>query len=276
MNEYCIPKVIHYCWFGRNPLPELAQKCIESWKKYLPDYEIKEWNEDNFDVNIIPYTAQAYQAKKYAFVSDYARFWVLYRYGGLYFDTDVEIIRPLDDIISKGPFMGAEKPYIQGEGSSTSLGVAPGLGLGCNPGLCLVKEILDAYEKFYFINTDGSLHTKTIVEYTSEILCKHGLKYAPGIQQCGGFWIYPSDYFAPKNVDTKVLTITKNTRSIHHYDASWAEWYDRAAGERGPKLKRLFGNSVGGTLNSIIYAFQRFGIIGSVKKMFNLQSPKAK
>ena len=103
-----IPKIIHYCWFGRNPLPELAQKCIASWKKYLPDYEIKEWNEDNFDVNIIPYTAEAYAAKKYAFVSDYARFWILYKYGGIYFDTDVEVIRPIDDIIAKGNFMGCE------------------------------------------------------------------------------------------------------------------------------------------------------------------------
>ena len=97
-----IPKIIHYCWFGRGPLPELAQKCIASWKKYLPDYEIKEWNEDNFDVNILPYTAEAYQAKKYAGVSDYARFWILYQYGGIYFDTDVEVIRPIDDIVVRG------------------------------------------------------------------------------------------------------------------------------------------------------------------------------
>ena len=108
LNHIMIPKIIHYCWFGRNPLPELAQKCIASWKKYLPDYEIKEWNEDNFDVNIIPYTAEAYAAKKYAFVSDYARFWILYKYGGIYFDTDVEVIRPIDDIIAKGNFMGCE------------------------------------------------------------------------------------------------------------------------------------------------------------------------
>ena len=105
-----IPKIIHYCWFGRNPLPESAQKCIASWKKFLPDYEIKEWNEDNFDVNIIPYTKEAYEAKKYAFVSDYARFWILYKYGGLYFDTDVEVIKPMDDIIERGPFMGIEVP----------------------------------------------------------------------------------------------------------------------------------------------------------------------
>ena len=104
-----IPKIIHYCWFGRNPLPESAIKCINSWKKFFPDYEIKEWNEDNFDVNIIPYTAEAYEAKKYAFVSDYARFWILYHFGGIYFDTDVEVIKPFDDILERGPFMGREQ-----------------------------------------------------------------------------------------------------------------------------------------------------------------------
>ncbi|MDE6612292.1 MAG: glycosyl transferase, partial [Muribaculaceae bacterium] len=103
-----IPKTIHYCWFGRNPLPESALKCIASWRKYFPDYQIIEWNEDNFDVNAIPYTAQAYAAKKYAFVSDYARFKILYDHGGLYFDTDVEVIKPFDDILERGAFMGFE------------------------------------------------------------------------------------------------------------------------------------------------------------------------
>ena len=101
-----IPKKIHYCWFGRGPLPDLAKKCIASWRKYLPEYEIKEWNEDNFDVHCIPYCSEAYDAGKYAFVSDYARFKILYEYGGLYFDTDVEVIKAMDDIISRGPFMG--------------------------------------------------------------------------------------------------------------------------------------------------------------------------
>ena len=144
-----IPKVIHYCWFGRNPLPSLAIKCIESWRKYLPDYEIKEWNEDNFDVNIIPYTQEAYQVGKYAFVSDYARFWILYKYGGLYFDTDVEVIKPMDDIIARGPFMGCEKDVSDTSVASVApglgLGVNPGLGLGVNPGLGLYKEIFEMY-----------------------------------------------------------------------------------------------------------------------------------
>ena len=138
-----IPKTIHYCWFGRNQLPPLAIKCIESWKRYLPDYEIKEWNEDNFDVNIIPYTREAYAVKKYAFVSDYARFWILYKYGGLYFDTDVEIIKPLDDIIARGPFMGCEKDAMSD--GATALAVAPGLRQGVKPRHRLYKEKVGLY-----------------------------------------------------------------------------------------------------------------------------------
>ena len=101
-----IPQTIHYCWFGGNPLPESAQKCIASWRRYFPDWEIKEWNESNFDVDSIPYTTQAYRAKKYAFVSDYARFKILYEHGGVYFDTDVEVIKSFNDILGWGPFMG--------------------------------------------------------------------------------------------------------------------------------------------------------------------------
>ncbi|MCM1140868.1 MAG: glycosyl transferase [Muribaculum sp.] len=263
-----IPKVIHYCWFGGNPLPESAKKCIASWQKYLPDYEIKLWNEENFDVNIIKYTQEAYQAKKYAFVSDYARFWILYNWGGLYFDTDVEVIRPLDDIIARGPFMGCERSADAAE-SALRMGVAPGLGLGVNPGQGLYDEILKYYAKLDFLNPDGTPNTSdTVVTITSRILCKHGLKLTSEIQLCAGIWIYPNDYFSPKDIDTKITTITENTRSIHHYDATWAEWYDRAAGERGPKLKRILGEKIGGRLNVAIYVVQKYGFSGTLKKVF--------
>lgn len=263
-----IPKVIHYCWFGRNPLPDTAIRCIESWKKFFPDYEIKEWNEDNFDINMIPYTAQAYVAKKYAFVSDYARFWILYNYGGLYFDTDVEVICSMNDIIKRGPFMGCEKPYVEGN-VAKDLGVAPGLGLGVNPGFGLIKEILDEYEKSSFIQADGFLNLTTIVEYTTNILCKHGLKNSPEVQLINGCYIYPSDYFSPKNVDTRKLVITENTRSIHHYDASWASLASKKSGERAPKLKKIFGSKIGGIINGIIFWVEEYGLIGSVKRIIN-------
>ena len=212
-----IPKVIHYCWFGRKPLPSLAIKCIESWKKYLPDYEIKEWNEDNFNVNIIPYTQEAYEASKYAFVSDYARFWILYRYGGLYFDTDVEVIKPMDDIIARGSFMGCET---MADGL-TAISVAPGLGLGATSELSLYKEILDVYSKLHFIEKDGSYNLKTVVSYTTEILFKHGLRDSNDIQKCADVWVYPIEYFCPVSVKDGKLRITDNTRSIHHYSQSW-------------------------------------------------------
>ena len=214
-----IPKIIHYCWFGQKPLPELAQKCIASWKKYLPDYEIKEWNEDNFDVNIIPYTAEAYAAKKYAFVSDYARFWILYKYGGIYFDTDVEVIRPIDDIIAKGNFMGCETDASGSDAAS----VAPGLGLGVNPGLGLVKKMLDYYEGQHFVFVPGGIGQLTIVHIATEVLCEAGLKNVEGIQKVEDVYIYPSEYFCPINLKTNRIHILPNTRTIHHYAGTWQD-----------------------------------------------------
>lgn len=246
MSQEVIPKVIHYCWFGRNPLPQLALKCIESWKKFFPDYEIKEWTEDNFDVNIIPYTTEAYKAKKYAFVSDYARFWILYNYGGIYFDTDVEIIKSMDDIIAKGPFMGCENDITEistvfsTDGiPKRGLGVAPGLGLGTPPGLGLYKELLDLYASTSFITKDGKLNLKTVVSYTTELLYRHGLKNTRDIQYVDGIYIYPKEYFNPWKNFAELAT-TPNSRSIHHCAGSWASpwkrFHRRVRKMLGPKL----------------------------------------
>ena len=234
-----IPKVIHYCWFGRNPLPPLAVKCIESWRKFLPDYEIREWNEDNFDVNAIPYIREAYEARKYAFVSDYARFKILYEHGGLYFDTDVEVIRPLDDIIARGPFMGCER---DAEGA-TAGAVAPGLGLGVNPGLGLYRELLDLYATLHFRNPDGSLNFKTVVQYTTELLCEHGLQHTPEIQEVAGVWIYPKEYFNPIE-HVNEIKITPKTVSIHHYAGTWLPKTQRLK----KLVIRLLGSKIWGKL----------------------------
>lgn len=215
-----IPKIIHYCWFGRNPLPEFAKKYIATWRKFLPDYEIKEWNEDNFDVNIIPYTGEAYKAKKYAFVSDYARFWILYHYGGIYFDTDVEVIKNMEDIIERGPFMGIENITTDDRYET----VNPGVGLGAEKGMPFYKKILDNYEGYHFILKDGTMNLRTVVHYTTVELVRQGLKRSNDIQQCGGIYIYPKDYFNPKGGDT--LRITDNTRTIHQYSSSWVSGRD--------------------------------------------------
>ena len=211
-----ISKIIHYCWFGGKPLPPLTQKCIASWQKFLPNYEIKRWDESNFDINACAYVQEAYQAKKWAFVSDYARFAILYKYGGLYFDTDVEIIKPLDDILAKGPFMGLQNDLNQQ--------VNPGLGLAAAPGLGFYKDMLDLYENIHFFGTEHKVDinkVKTIVEHTTTMLVKHGLRNVSGIQQVAGIYIYPSEYFNPKDMSTHQIYITPNTYTIHHYDGAW-------------------------------------------------------
>jgi len=215
-----IPKVIHYCWFGRHPLPPLAEKCIASWKEYLPDYEIKEWNEDNFDVDAIAYTRDAYKEGKYAFVSDYARFWILYHHGGLYFDTDVEIIKGMDDIVERGAFMGCEADDLSG---AKVVKVAPGLCLGAPAGDPIYAAILKVYASLSFYKSDGSLNLRTIVEYTTDTLQQFGFKEITGIQQVGTITIYPSDYFNPQHYVTKRIHITANTRSIHYGASSWSD-----------------------------------------------------
>ena len=226
-----IPKIIHYCWFGGKPLPKSAETCIASWKKYLPDYEIKRWDESNFDVNAIPYTREAYAACKFAFVSDYARFWILYHYGGVYFDTDVEVIRPIDDIINRGSFLGVESNR---NGIYT---VNPGLGFAATQGTAVIGEVVNLYSTFHFINTDGASDLKNIVEITTDYLSSKGLQNTDEIQDCCGFTIYPKDYFCPIDYDTRELKITENTRTIHHYAESWVPRSTRFKNA----LSRLFG-----------------------------------
>jgi len=238
-----IPKIIHYCWFGGNPLPELAQKCITSWKKYFPDYEIKEWNESSYNIHKIPYISEAYNAKKHAFVSDYARFDILYQYGGIYFDTDVEVIRSFDSILQNGGFMGFE-------GDEK---VNAGLGIGCNASLGIVYQILQFYATLHFINIDGSYNLHTVVEYVTKILNQNGLKAKNEIQKLDGLTIYPTDYFAPKSALTGELTITKNTYSIHHYDASWIPEKEKNYYKLKRKISRLFGRNMG-----ILFSFPYF------------------
>lgn len=221
-----IPKVIHYCWFGRNPLPESAVKCINSWRKFMPDYEIKEWNEDNFDVNAIPYTAEAYQAKKYAFVSDYARFLILYQYGGVYFDTDVELIKPIDDIVEKGAFMGFEQMCVVVPKDLIGYPlIAPGLGIGVEAEHPFYKRLLDYYEGIHFLDQDGNIinMADTIVVHTTRMLVKEGLEKSGSMQQIAGIWLYPEDYFNPLDDLTGRVKKTANTRSIHWYARTWQD-----------------------------------------------------
>lgn len=210
-----IPKIIHYCWFGGNPLPPFAVKCINSWKTYFPDYEIKEWNERNFDVDIIPYTHDAYLAKKYAFVSDYARFWILYHYGGIYFDTDVEVIRSMEDLLAKGGFMGCEID----KGANYS--VAPGLGMAVEAYHPIYNRILQKYKSLSFYIADGRINPYAVVRITTDVLLEVGLLPKPMLQAVQNIMIYPADFFNPWNDVLGKMCITTNTRSIHWYSKTW-------------------------------------------------------
>lgn len=210
-----IPKVIHYCWFGRGRLPKSAVKYIESWKKFFPDYEIKEWNEDNFDVNRIPYSQTAYSMKKYAFVSDYARYWILYHCGGVYFDTDVEVIKSFDDILSAGPFLGIEK-------SRAKISINPGLGMGAVAKMPFYREVLEDFERWQF---NQEPIAPILIKSTTERMINHGFIYGDKKQTIAGITIYPNDVFNPYDDYTGRLNITLNTHSIHYFAKSWIDHY---------------------------------------------------
>lgn len=236
-----IPKVIHYCWFGGKPLPKSAIKCISSWRRFFPDYEIKEWNESNFDVNAIEYTRQAYELKKYAFVSDYARFWILYNYGGMYFDTDVEVVKPMNDIIDNGPFMGIEVPADEEKNKLPM--VAPGLGLGAELGMEFYKNVMSFYGELEFVDKNGNILPGTVVSHNTNVLEKNGLKPTNNIQHVAGITIYPRDYFNPLDDATGRLNKTANTRTIHWYDKTWVDNYGPFRKWATRIVHRIFGTS---------------------------------
>lgn len=202
-----IPKIIHYCWFGGNPLPPLAQKCIKSWKKYCPDYQIIEWNESNFDVNCNAYCAAMYEQKKWAFLTDYVRLKVVYENGGVYMDTDVELLKPLDDLLNNKAYMGFE----------TTGKVNTGLGFGAEKNHSFIKENMDVYEKmtgFDRVEICPVITTRIFEQYVID--CK-----SDKIQNVANVTIYPPEYFCAKHTHTGFIHVTKNTLSIHHFDASW-------------------------------------------------------
>lgn len=237
-----IPKIIHYCWFGGKPIPKEYQCYIESWRKFLPDYEIMRWDESNYDVTCIPFSEEAYKAGKYAYVSDYARLKILYENGGIYFDTDVEVIKSIDDILTNGSFMGFEKhsnnPEFEGY-------VNVGLGFACEKGNVIIKEIMDYYESHHYIYPDGHIEQIPIVYITTDVLMKYGLRPSSvPLKIDGGFTIYPWDYFCPMEYQSNKTELTENTRTIHHYSATWMSWVDKLKMKKGycmHKVKRVLG-----------------------------------
>ena len=199
-----IDKVIHYCWFGGNQKSDLINRCIESWKKYCPDYQIIEWNESNFDVNMFDYTRQAYKEKKYAFVSDVARLYVVYNYGGIYLDTDIELKDSLDNFLGYDGWFNWE----------SNLFIATGLGFGAQKGNKLVKDMLEDYKDKKFYKKNGSIDLTPCPKINTLSL----LKYNKMIKRDGTTQIYDNVIFC----DEKVY----NPKLINHHAASWCEKKD--------------------------------------------------
>ena len=222
-----IPKVIHYCWFGKGKMPALSEKCIESWKKYCPDYKIVCWNEDNFDITENKYAKQAYDAGKWAFVSDYVRLKVLYEHGGVYLDTDVELIKPLDKLIEETGYIGFDNNGL----------ISTGLGFACEKGNELVAALISDYDDIPFILPDGKYDMTPCPDRNTKALIKLGLDISNKNQIFMGIHMLPEDYLCPMKYYTGRKHITQNTYSIHHFCASWTS----SKAKRTLVVKRIIG-----------------------------------
>ncbi len=237
-----IPKKIHYCWFGKNKLPEQLRVYIESWKKYCPDYEIIEWNESNFDVNQNKYCQEAYEAKKWAFVSDYVRLKVLYDYGGIYMDTDVEVCKPLDDFLNNDyeAFSGFEN------GNRIPTGIMASIKGGS-----WIKYLLSYYDDKRFKNIDGSYDmTPNVVIITEMTERKFKVNLSNEFIMFGNnVAIYPFDYFCAKSTVTGKILKTNNTYTIHHFSGSWLTNKQKIKQKLINFIIRYFGNN---TLNTML------------------------
>lgn len=223
-----IPYVIHYFWFGGGSKPDSVLRCIESWKKFCPDFEIKEWNEENYDIHKHSFMEKAYNDRKWAYVSDYARLDVLYNYGGIYLDTDVEVIRDLKDLCNCDGYFGFERADIIGDGA----------GFGFAKGVPILKEMMACY--------DGLDEYVESPKLRTGVLLAHGLRLDGSRQNVDGIEIYPVDYLCPMNYKTGKIEITGNTYSIHHFDGSWKEGHNGFYTGLMRLLNRILGEERGG------------------------------
>lgn len=205
-----IPKVIHYCWFGQSEKPRLAEKCIASWKKYCPDFEIIEWNEDNFNIEDYPYAKYCFENKKWAFLSDFARLIVVYEYGGVYFDTDVEVIKPFHELLCYDAFYGFENENY----------IATGLGFGAVAKHKTVGAMIQKYNDLK-ADVEGNFPMVVCPVLNTEALVPMGLKLSGQLQNVEGAVILPIDYLNPYDDPTGRMNKSKNTVSVHWYSKSW-------------------------------------------------------
>lgn len=225
-----IPKIIHYIWLGGKPLPKIAEKCIESWKKFCPDYEIKRWDETNLDLNKYQFVLDAIEAKKFAFASDVLRTEILYNYGGIYLDIDVELIKPIDNLI-------ADVDCLMGFETSNLLN--PGLLIASKPNNPDLKNILEIYKTLKF--DANNLINITVCEIYTKYYEQFGLKRENSTQQIENTKFYAAEYFSPKSLTDGKIRKTKNTVSIHHYSATWVKKSSRFKTKIMQFIKRILG-----------------------------------
>ncbi len=230
-----IPKKIHFCWLSGEEYPELIQKCISSWKNKLPDYEIKCWDTKSFDVNICQYTKEAFQAGKYAFVSDYVRLYALYYEGGIYLDSDIEVLKKFDDLLDNSAFTGFEK----------SDGIVAAWIFGSEKGNPLFKEFLDYYADRHFILPNGEYDLTPNPFPITDICVKHGLLLNGCKQKLDWITIYPRDYFCPYNRATEELNITPNTYTIHYFNGAWISDDKKRIITKRRQIVRKYGKVAG-------------------------------
>lgn len=258
-----IPKKIHYCWFGGNPLPPMAVRCIESWKKFCPDYEIIEWNEHNFDLNYNDYVHEAYEAKKWAFITDVVRLYALTTQGGIYMDTDVEVLKPLDSLL--------EYEAVSGFESETQ--IPTGL-MACRMAQPLFVELLNDYNGVHFRRKDGSLDMTTNVTRITNTCLKYGLVLNNTLQTVNGFTLLPKDYLCPKDHMTKEVRLTENTMTIHHFDGSWLSDEDRLCMDLKGRFRFLPGFIRGFGAKFCAVAQYR-GVVAAVKETWKWAKRKS-
>lgn len=229
-----IPKIIHYFWLSDGEMPELMEKCIQSWKKKMPDYEIKRWNVENFDVNICRYTREAFLAKKYAFVSDYVRLYALYYEGGIYLDTDVEVFKSFDDLLNNEAFFGFENNHT----IATCI-------LGSKRGNPLFKKFLDYYAVREFILPNGKYDLTPNPCPITNIMKQRGANIDGTKQKIDGMVIYPQDYFSPYDRATEKINITEHTYSIHYFNGTWIDEEKKEIITKRKQVIRKYGKQAG-------------------------------
>lgn len=228
-----IPKLIHYCWFGNNPKPDEILGYIDTWKRCCVDYEIKEWNESNFDIRCNKYVEEAYEQKKWAFVADYVRLYAIYNYGGIYMDSDVEILKCLDSYLEYDGFTGFE----------TADHPLTGI-MGCAKGNLFIKEVMDTYETRHFVLPDGNLDLTVNIVPFKEMCIRHGYQMNNKLQIIDGFAIFPTDVFCPFDFLLRQFNITENTVALHHFAGSWTVRRESCLAKLKLKILRLLGPKV--------------------------------